>query len=104
MCMFIISCVVTHWSFCAYAIRCCILLYCYSFSASLHSVLGRTPAIERLWQCDSHCTITFHIKQMQLGTHRGRANLLITYPESVAPTAISGNNESNAESKISMNR
>jgi hypothetical protein len=29
---------------------------------------------------------------------------LITYPESVAPTAISGNNESNTESNISMNK
>jgi len=29
---------------------------------------------------------------------------LTAYPVSVAPTAISGNNESNAESKINMNR
>jgi hypothetical protein len=51
-------------------------------------------------------TIAFHIRKSNYarthrGTHRGGTN---RYPESVAPTAISGNKDSNAESKISMNR
>ena len=54
--------------------------------------------------CPSYFITARAALELHAGTHREDATLLITYPESVAPTAISGNNESNNESNISMNK